>query len=313
MSHTLDNVAAEEEVTSSMLLIRDEEERAAEHERLRVEDPDLLHAIEQSDVLEIPQFPSSQADENDRVNFALQASIAEQEVTVFQTAHQDGVSPTLGDRDAARAAFALQMTAAVQEIIVDPWLDGEMEVEELQEELQEGVPLATPAEAAAAAEHAAQGAPPIVVGEVFVAQQPVLGSAPPRLSKLQQQLARLGCTQEMKDNADKRWQALAQQGLFIMLHERSTHYEVSLYVGQREIMIMEREAPSMHWVQHFNVHASNKKDATLLAKIHIHLDVESLRVAGGYQKLHILRAPDGILDPRDRHGMVEWGLADGSD
>ena len=224
------------------------------------------------------------------------------------------ISPTLGDRDAAtdedaRAAFALQMSAAVQEIIVDPWLDGEMEVEELQE----GTPLATPAEAAAAAEQAAQGAPPIVVGEVFVAQQPVLGSAPPRLSKLQQQLARLGCTQEMKDNADKRWQALAQKGLFIMLHERSTHYEVSLYVGQREIMIMEREAPSMHWVQHFNVHASNKKDATLLAKIHIHLDVESLRVAGGYQKLHILRAPDGILDPRDRHGMVEWGLVDGSD
>ena len=96
-------------------------------------------------------------------------------------------------------------------------------------------------------------------------------------------------------------------------HERSTHYETSLYVGRREIMIMEREAPSMHWVQHFNVIASNKKDAMLLAKIHIHLNVESLRVAQQLQKIHILRAPDGILDPRDRHGMVEWGLLDGSD
>ena len=78
----------------------------------------------------------------------------------------------------------------------------------------------------------------------------------------------------------------------------------------------------MQWFQHFNVHASNKKDAMLLAKIHIHLNVKSIRVAGWPRKLRILRAPDGILEPRNRHGMLEWGskvgyrwwsVADGSD
>ena len=184
MSHTLDNVAAEDEVTSSMLLIRDEEEHAAEHARLRAEDPDLLHAIEQSNVLEIPQFPSSQADENDRVYFALQASLAEHEGSESQiygalnSAYNALIASAPGypyeiTADVAdglsnaliatyHASFASSREVPDAAVANDPLPEGEVAVEALQE----GRPLATPAEAAAAVELATQGAPPTVLGEV---------------------------------------------------------------------------------------------------------------------------------------------------
>ena len=82
----------------------------------------------------------------------------------------------------------------------------------------------------------------------------------------------------------------------------------------------------MRWIENFYVHgASNKKEAQLLAKIHIHLNVEKLRIlnpdhdpyahdpyAGdasiglGCKTIRILHAPGGILDPRDRQGMVDF-------
>ena len=76
----------------------------------------------------------------------------------------------------------------------------------------------------------------------------------------------------------------------------------------------------MHWIENFYVHgASNKKEAQLLAKIHVHLRVEKLRILKpdhpyardasiglGCKTVRILHAPGGILDPLDRQGMVDF-------
>ena len=69
--------------------IREEEERAAEAERLRVDDPDLLTAMERSQVTTLPDYPYSQTDEAERVAFALQASAAEAAVSAVAESDDD--------------------------------------------------------------------------------------------------------------------------------------------------------------------------------------------------------------------------------
>ena len=191
----------------------------------------------------------------------------------------------------------------------------ELDADEMEvHELQEGVSPSSPAEVAAAAEQASLDVPPLVVGTVL--DPPPTAGVAPRLTKLEKTLANLGITLTLKVNAERRWMALSQKGFTIVAEERGDRYTVSLYVfgmllrDPLSVFIMEREAPSMRWIENFNVHgASNRKEAELLAKIHVHLRVESLRIvnpAPGFATIRILRAPGGILDPLDRHGMVDF-------
>ena len=198
------------------------------------------------------------------------------------------------------------------------------------QELQDGVSLSSPAEVAAAAEQASLDAPPVVVGTVW--EPPPAPGIAPHLTPMETMLASLGTTLTLKKNAERRWMALSQMGFNILAEKRGELYTVSLCVfatmlkGPLTVFIHEREAPSVHWIENFYVHgASNKKEAQLLAKIHVHLNVEKLRIlnpdhdpyahdpyAGdasiglGCKTIRILHAPGGILDPRDRQGMVDF-------
>ena len=198
------------------------------------------------------------------------------------------------------------------------------------QELQDGVSLSSPAEVAAAAEQSSFDAPPVVVGTVW--EPPPAPGVAPHLTPVERMLASLGTTLALKKNAEQRWMALSQMGFNILAERRGELYTVSLCVfarmleGPLTVFIHEREAPSMHWIENFYVHgASNKKEAQLLAKIHVHLNVEKLRILNpdhdpyahdpyardasiglGCKTIRILHAPGGILDPRDRQGMVDF-------
>ena len=312
LAEMLATSSEDDEPTDSMLEVREAEALEAYLQRLRVEDPVLHAALERSRVTPLTDYPTSRVEEAERLSYALHASVAGEPATEYPATLEEEQRRLT---DAMRAS-SLLLPQAPNEAERVPFAPppGERlhndEVEMEVSELQEGAPLASPAESAAAAEQASRGAPPVVVGTVL---DRFAAGYLPRLYPMQKMLGKLNVTPAQKYNAELRWMELGTAGFVIDAHKRSDHFKITLRYTRGGlscgpgVLIMERMAPSLLWIEEFNVRgASSQKDAKLLAKLHIHRGVESIRIARTRTKIDILRAPGGVLDPNDKTRMITW-------